>query len=135
MNSCVFKFDGAKLANEFQIRAVFSFLFVGKSIFEILKRLFDGLLFNFPLVEPSLIKCDADAEAEIVFLEGTFLPGGCIEVGDVCVCPLHSQVNAWRDVAPFCGLVGDGHRDTSRHAELVRFVSDGACGISLGVGL
>ena len=68
-------FDGAKLANEIQTQAVFSFLFVGKSLFEILKRLFRSLLFYFQFVEPTLIECNTKAETEIVLIEGAFLHG------------------------------------------------------------
>ena len=52
-------FDGAKLANEIQTQVVFSFLLIGKSLFEILKRPFYPLLLHFHLVEPTLIECDA----------------------------------------------------------------------------
>ena len=86
-------FDGAKLANEFQIRAFFSFLLIGKSLFEIPKYLFDALLLDFPLLEPLLAERDADAESEVVLREGVLLHCGSVEVWNVGVCPLHSHID------------------------------------------
>ena len=58
--SCLTAALCAKIANEFQIRAVFSSLFIGKSLFGILKCLFDFFLFNFHLVEPALAESDTN---------------------------------------------------------------------------
>jgi len=123
-------FDGAKVANDYQISVVFPFFLIGKCLFEILKCPFDVLLFHFPLIEPLFAEGDAEAKAKVVLLECTLLHGGSVEVWNVCVCPLYGHVEL-RTGMPL--REGDG--ETCRNAELVRFFCDGACRVGLGVSL
>ncbi len=128
-------FDVAKLANEKQMKMVFSLFFVGKYLFKIPKCLHRLLLFNFQLVEPTFVESDANAQTEVVLVEGCLPHGGSVEIGYVGMCPLHSQIDSGGNVVPCRVLVGDGDAETCRDTKLIGFVCDGACGVSLSVGL
>ena len=128
-------FDVAKLANEKQMKTVFSLFFVGKCLFKIPKRPLRPLLFHFQFVEPAFVERDADAQTEIVLIEFCLSHVGSVEIWNVRVCPLHSQIDSGCNVVPCRVLVGDGDGETCRNTELIGLVSDGACGVSLGIGL
>ena len=77
-------------------------------------------LLELSLVEPALIERESYAESEVVLLERSLLERAGIEIWDVCLHPLHRDVDTWL-LAPDVS-VSYGESDACRDAELIGLV-------------